>query len=113
MISTYHVRCECGFCQEVFYGKSDEEIMEVYSCPNCKRFVSVNSKDELKCECGNKDLSRYVPNKKADISFYLKMHERGKIDKEQLKEILEFWEHVFDKKCPKCGNDNLKWEIDQ
>jgi DNA-directed RNA polymerase subunit RPC12/RpoP len=114
MISKYKVICEfCNALFSVVYGTEDKKLCyEVYSCPLCRNMFSLSNKDSLECPaCNNKCLVEYNPNKKKNLKYYDDMNKQGLLTQADYDKLSEYWKNIKDAKCPRCGKDRLKWEV--
>jgi len=116
MVNTYKAQCKsCDADFTVQYGSKNKRkiIYETYSCPQCRNLFSLSNIDnQYSCpKCGNTNLVRYNMNKEENISYYKKMYNKQLLPKDKYMEILDFWKNVKSDECPKCGNQDLEWNL--
>jgi hypothetical protein len=109
MISEYEVKCKCGFSTKVKYGREGKsDLYEVFTCEKCKNLFSLHLNDEKRCSCGNEKLIQYNPNKDHNIKFF--EENKDAMDKDKVKQIINFWSNTRSDECPRCNEKTLVWK---
>ena len=113
MLHTYEASCSsCDARFSVKYGRETKtKSYEIYSCPTCKNLFSLSNHESFQCpSCGNKnDLLRYNMNKKENIEYTEKMYDEGLIGEQKKDLLVDYWEEMLSRQCPKCGTNMLEW----